>query len=162
MRKFNDVDGVFECVASCDEGYVSNNGVCVKCQEDCKTCRVTSSSVNGLSVQSTICLECSNLKYLNGVNGCVEECPSGYFEEEFTGWCVKCACNCDECEGNKYFCTDCKANSFFSSDKCFEEAEEIPVAKFNDDWKSFTITYTNIGFYNGFSSSFGTSSTGSI
>jgi len=100
---------------------------------------------------------------LNGDNGCVSECPSGYIEDSFTGWCLKCSCYCDQCTGNKYNCNDCKANSFFtSSGRCYEFADEYPVAKFNSDWKSFTITYPNVGYYTGFSSSFGSNSNQNI
>ncbi|CAD8081934.1 unnamed protein product [Paramecium primaurelia] len=57
----------------CIDGYYNNNGNCLQCQSQCKTCNLLSS----------YCLECSD-KSQNPVNGICQKCQFGYYLINYT------------------------------------------------------------------------------
>jgi len=95
---------------------------------------------------------------LLGLSICVEECPRGWVEDDLLGWCVKCSCECEECEENRDTCTICKGDAYLLEGKCVTNSEIQPYAKFfNDDdlyYNTFYVTYNLAGINLGYRSDF--------
>lgn len=94
---------------------------------------------------------------------CVEKCPRGWVADPTLGWCVKCSCDCEECEGNRDQCTSCKGNAYLLDGQCVTNSEIQPFAQFETDlsgdnnyyyYNYFTITYDLAGLNLGYRSDF--------
>ena len=76
---------VDECVTSCNDGYVSINGQCLKCSDNCRTC----SSVN-------YCTGCFNDSFLH-LGECLDVCPVKFYRNLSEWSCDSCLYNCLNC-----------------------------------------------------------------
>ena len=127
---------------------------CQPCSHGCKEC-VTAPY---LEYEFETCSGCVEGKYLLGLNQCVDKCPKGWVGDDLLGWCVKCSCECEECENNRDTCTVCKGDAYLLDGKCVTNSEIQPYAKFFDSdvnyYAKFYITYNLAGINLGYRSDF--------
>ena len=123
------------CEAGCPVGtrQVGNDyKECVPCSEHCSSC--ISDIFEGSFYE--VCSRCDNGLFLLGMFDCVQKCPRGWVADPTLGWCVKCSCECEECDGNRDQCTSCKGNAYLLDGKCVTNSEIQPFAQF--ETKLFT------------------------
>jgi proprotein convertase subtilisin/kexin type 5 len=105
------------------------------CQSDCTTNPLYTyydlnqfrciTNCNGnlvLQPGSTNCTKCPNLSYKNtsdSSGSCVSSCPSGYYGDNSTNWCVACDNNCKTCN-DQYAenCSSCKSATYWFVSIC--------------------------------------------
>lgn len=76
-----------ECLATCDQGYYSDRGVCEKCYLSCESCS---------GPRQDQCVTCPPGWQL-AAGECHSECPEGFYKTEFG--CQKCHHYCRNCLG---------------------------------------------------------------
>lgn len=111
--------GSVGCVNTCPDEYYNDSTSLWSCKE--------CSSIDGcfLCSDSVTCTECSTSKYLytdeNGT-GCLDICPSGYYEDTASPWSCK-NCNaiqgCFECD-DLTACLECSENMYLHEDGCLD------------------------------------------
>lgn len=94
------------CVFDCPEGSISNNGICVTCNSDCKVC---------LSQDTSICLKCKDGLVLKNTV-CVEDCGPQMFVNQ-NGKCENCQLNCQICD-SATSCKKCEIGFFSFLGEC--------------------------------------------
>lgn len=106
-----DNTGKRTCVQECPVGTRpsgNDHKVCVPCSRGCPSC-ITDFY---MSYEYEVCSRCQEGEFLLGLTDCVEKCPRGWISDPVLGWCVKCSCECGECNGNRNNCTTCKGHAY--------------------------------------------------
>lgn len=137
------------CRANCPVGTrLVADGKCLSCSEGCNNCITEIID----DVEEEICITCSAETFLSGVQGCVSECPAGYYEDTLFRWCVKCDCECATCSGSRSNCTSCNPGSTFNEEigECVQNVPEFPYAVMGEDYSSFDFIYPYAKFYQGY------------
>lgn len=99
-----------QCVAECPLGFWSNNQVCARCYEDCKSCYGPSKYQ---------CLSCYPNFYLDDYE-CVWRCSPGMYKDKL-GHCDWCDSSCQECYGpTRHQCITCAENFYWHDHRCFQ------------------------------------------
>ena len=120
----------------CNSGYTLNNGTCVKCPENCFSCRVPIGSTS-----ASTCDTCNNGYILkNGqcvLPGCIQmsgstciACDEGYVLDN--GKCLKCPDGCKSCS-NSLACKTCADGYFMMTAVCYPNGHAVC----RNDGKSF-------------------------
>jgi len=128
-----------ECVESCTKGFFENPNVtpkeCKKCDGNCVTCQ--GSATNCLTcenptpwLQGGVCAgSCLDTKYKHDTNEgkkCLDECPGGYYEDDYEMTCEKCGEDCKACtDGDS--CTECIEESgkeYLEDGQCIDKCSE--------------------------------------
>lgn len=133
-------DEMMECVSECPAGtrqHGNDNPMCIPCQETCSECITSSYIIEDDDILGVLeyenCVKCADGLYAYGTGECVEECPRGWIGEDQFGWCVRCACDCEECKIDKETCTVCTHTADADSDGfCTYESSKQPIAQVID------------------------------
>ena len=82
----------YKCYENCPNGTYNNNFICEDCHPNCKTCD------KGYTLNNTNCKSClSENKFLQYGN-CVDECLTGYYEDETDSSIKICECELKQCK----------------------------------------------------------------
>uniref|UniRef100_A0AAQ5YY62 SPC3 n=1 Tax=Amphiprion ocellaris TaxID=80972 RepID=A0AAQ5YY62_AMPOC len=94
--------------------YTDQDGECHPCHKYCHRC-----SAPG----KTHCLSCNQRHLL--LNGtCVDECPTGYYEDDSGQKCEPCHAACQSCVGkHSHECLTCKAHLFREGKECVQTCQ---------------------------------------
>ncbi|KAM4528249.1 proprotein convertase subtilisin/kexin type 5 [Odontesthes bonariensis] len=94
--------------------YADQDGECHPCHKYCHRCS---------GPGKTHCLSCNQRHLL--LNGtCVDDCPTGYYEEETEQKCQPCHASCHSCVGKQsHQCLTCKAHLFREAKECVETCQ---------------------------------------
>jgi proprotein convertase subtilisin/kexin type 5 len=94
------------CSSQCPPGYVGIALTCEKCSTGCLSC-----------VNSTFtCTACQASYYmLNLTSQCVQNCPTGLYEDPIQGVCIGCILPCLGCTGTPTNCTICQTGSLYNN-----------------------------------------------
>ncbi|KAL4474827.1 hypothetical protein ABPG74_001523 [Tetrahymena malaccensis] len=92
-----------------NQGYYISNGQCLKCDSNCLSCQVS----------STTCISCNSPQILNLSSQCVTcDITNGYFVSP-QNICTPCDASCLTCSGpSNSNCNSCKKNFILSNNKC--------------------------------------------
>ncbi|KAM6902082.1 proprotein convertase subtilisin/kexin type 5 [Xenentodon cancila] len=94
--------------------FADHDGECHPCHKYCHHCS---------GPETTHCLSCNQRHLL--LNGtCVDECPTGYYEEESGQRCEPCHTSCQSCVGKQSNqCLTCRAHLFREAKECVETCQ---------------------------------------
>ncbi|WWC69932.1 uncharacterized protein I206_103876 [Kwoniella pini CBS 10737] len=102
-----------KCLKKCDdgrylpEGSAAKNGTCQKCDSPCSTCVST----------STTCTSCSSPLFASG-GSCISDCPTS--TTPLNGTCIPCAADCSTCSSTTQCSTCPPSRPVLSNGKCIE------------------------------------------
>jgi hypothetical protein len=103
-----------KCVEECGEGFYSNNGKCLRCTANCKSCPESPSK----------CEECNDSFFLKNRNSCVQDCGDGWIKTS-SKKCLQCSGNCKKCtEDNLNYCTECYHWQYLHNGRCVGSCPE--------------------------------------
>lgn len=109
----------------CEDGYLSINGICQICSNNCLTCTGNAQTCTACNAGfklsngtcNKICVEaCETCEYP------CSQCEAGYFSE--FGYCTKCEKNCATCKGSPSSCTTCHPGSGLISHSCVAQCPD--------------------------------------
>nr|XP_004550004.2 proprotein convertase subtilisin/kexin type 5 [Maylandia zebra] len=112
------LDGNSQCIPSASKcsphQYIDQHGECHPCHKYCYRCS---------GPGKTHCLSCNPRHLL--LNGtCVDQCPTGYYEQESGQKCEPCHASCKSCVGkHNHECLTCKAHLFREGKECVETCQ---------------------------------------
>uniref|UniRef100_I3JKW5 Proprotein convertase subtilisin/kexin type 5a n=1 Tax=Oreochromis niloticus TaxID=8128 RepID=I3JKW5_ORENI len=112
------LDGNSQCVPSANKcsphQYIDQHGECHPCHKYCYRCS---------GPGKTHCLSCNPRHLL--LNGtCVDQCPTGYYEQQSGQKCEPCHASCQSCVGkHNHECLTCKAHLFREGKECVETCQ---------------------------------------
>uniref|UniRef100_A0A3Q4GEQ2 Proprotein convertase subtilisin/kexin type 5-like n=1 Tax=Neolamprologus brichardi TaxID=32507 RepID=A0A3Q4GEQ2_NEOBR len=112
------LDGNSQCVPSASKcsphQYIDQHGDCHPCHKYCYRCS---------GPGKTHCLSCNPRHLL--LNGtCVDQCPTGYYEQESGQKCEPCHASCKSCVGkHNHECLTCKDHLFREGKECVETCQ---------------------------------------
>ncbi|KAG5841338.1 hypothetical protein ANANG_G00198480 [Anguilla anguilla] len=87
----------YECRESCPPAYFARDGECQRCPSNCADCN-----------QQGLCRECDQYYFLHE-DGCLDDCPTGYYADVERKECVRCHSDCAECDGpDEDDCDSCR------------------------------------------------------
>ncbi|XP_039635568.1 proprotein convertase subtilisin/kexin type 5 [Perca fluviatilis] len=117
-REGQSLEGYSHCVSSSSncspQQYADQDGKCHPCHKYCHRCS---------GPGKTQCLSCNQRHLL--LNGtCVDECPTGYYEDESGQKCEPCHPSCQSCVGkHSHECLACKTHLFREGKECVETCQ---------------------------------------
>ncbi|XP_045923579.1 proprotein convertase subtilisin/kexin type 5-like [Micropterus dolomieu] len=117
-REDQRLDGHSHCVPSATKcsphQYADHVGECHPCHKYCHRCS---------GPGKTDCLSCNQRHLL--LNGtCVDECPTGYYEDESGQKCEPCHPSCQSCAGkHSHECLTCNNHLFREGKECVETCQ---------------------------------------
>ncbi|XP_034997609.2 proprotein convertase subtilisin/kexin type 5 [Hippoglossus stenolepis] len=117
-REGQRLEGHGHCVPSTNKclphQYADHDGECHPCHKYCHRCT---------GPRKTQCLSCNPRHLL--LNGtCVDECPSGHYEDESGQRCEPCHPSCETCVGkHSHECLTCKTHLFREGKECVETCQ---------------------------------------
>ncbi|XP_028457908.1 proprotein convertase subtilisin/kexin type 5 [Perca flavescens] len=116
-REGQSLKGYSHCVSSSNcspQQYADQDGKCHPCHKYCHRCS---------GPGKTQCLSCNQRHLL--LNGtCVDECPTGYYEDESGQECEPCHPSCQSCVGkHSHECLACKTHLFREGKECVETCQ---------------------------------------
>ncbi|XP_044031068.1 proprotein convertase subtilisin/kexin type 5 [Siniperca chuatsi] len=117
-REDQRLEGDGNCVPSANKclprQYADQNGECHPCHKYCHRCS---------GPGKTHCLSCNQRHLL--LNGtCVDECPTGYYDDESGQKCEPCHPSCQSCVGkHSHECLVCKTHLFREGKGCVETCQ---------------------------------------
>ena len=121
----------YKCITDCPYGYVSINGVCVKCSgKNCAKCS---------ALDTTICTECGSEYFLKN-NRCELDCGDGYYPVEYYN---------EESNSNLSYCLPCNSgNNFYNNNckKCVDNKSCILCNSNYFNYKGFCLTTCPDGY----------------
>lgn len=103
------------CVSHCPLGYFEDNEArrCRRCHRGCEKC---------VGRGSNVCRACRRgLYFYLEETSCVENCPTGYFNDEVQRSCLRCHKNCMNCLQDSDRCTACKKDFSLAGMTCVPE-----------------------------------------
>ncbi|KAL4512856.1 hypothetical protein ABPG72_017541 [Tetrahymena utriculariae] len=96
----------FQCYQTCPDSYYLSNNQCLKCDQPCATCQVSSNA----------CKSCTNSYYPlysippTATFQCYQSCPNNYYLS--TDQCLQCDASCSTCITDSKSCTSC-SNTYY-------------------------------------------------
>ncbi|KAJ8285410.1 hypothetical protein GJAV_G00026500 [Gymnothorax javanicus] len=86
-----------ECLESCPDAHFPMDGECQRCPSNCADCN-----------QQGLCRECDQYYFLHE-DGCLDDCPEGFYADVERKECVRCHSECAECDGpDEDDCNSCR------------------------------------------------------